>query len=95
MPALRNAPVPKLGLRLHAQVPRLRARLEGVMKTAQQREEAFRMDFEALCEKHNATINVTDDGKPYGMHNGVATVTMEASWDGNGNQTEEYTEFNL
>lgn len=65
------------------------------MKTARQREEEFRADFKALLSKYGAEINVTDDGRPYGMHSGVCTVTMDGTHDKDGETIEEFTEFKL
>lgn len=42
-----------------------------------------------------AGLVITDDGKDYGMHNGIAVVTMMSEWDEAGNQMAEYTEFQL
>ena len=65
------------------------------MKTAKEREEAFRADFAELLKKHDAEFEVTDDGKAYGMHSGIAVVSMSSSWDETGEQITEYTEFRL
>ena len=42
-----------------------------------------------------AELDITDDGKSYGMHSGIAVVTMMSEWDESGNQTAEYTEFRI
>lgn len=65
------------------------------MKTAAEREAAFREDFEALLKRHKAEFDVTDDGRPYGMHSGVAEITMSGEWDEDGSQTAEYAEFRI
>lgn len=65
------------------------------MKTSQQREEAFRADLAELLKKHNAEMNVTDDGSPWGMHVGICQVWMSPEWDADGNQIADYTEFKL
>lgn len=65
------------------------------MKTAKQRESEFRADLKALLEKHKAELDITDDGRNYGMHSGIAVVTMMNEWDEDGNQTAEYTEFRI
>lgn len=65
------------------------------MQTAKEREEAFRRDLAALLDKHEAEIDVTDDGRPYGMHSGVCRVTMQGLWDENGDPIAEHTEFEL
>jgi hypothetical protein len=65
------------------------------MKTPQEREAAFRRDLAELLAKHNAEIDVTDDGKPWGQHSGIAVVTMMNEFDEAGNETAEYTEFRL
>lgn len=66
-----------------------------IVKTAKQREEEFRADMKALLEKHHAEIDVTDDGRPYGMHSGVCRVTMDGKYDSYGETLEEFAEFEL
>jgi len=65
------------------------------MKTAKDREEAFRRDLVELLAKHKAELKITDDGKSYGMHSGIAEVTMMSEWDAEGNLTADYTEFRI
>lgn len=65
------------------------------MKTAKEREEAFRRDFAELLAKHKAEFDVTDDGASFGMHSGIALVSMHGEWDSNGDPVAEYTEFRL
>lgn len=65
------------------------------MKTKKEREEEFRRDLAELLAKHKAELDITDDGKSYGMHSGIAVVTMMNEWDEDGNQTAEYTEFRI
>lgn len=65
------------------------------MKTSAQREAEFRADLAALLEKHGAEMRVTDDGRAYGMHAGVCTISMDGEWDHNGDLTAEFTEFYL
>ncbi|MDP1709176.1 MAG: hypothetical protein Q8L89_08970 [Gammaproteobacteria bacterium] len=65
------------------------------MQTAKEREEAFRRDLAELLAKHKAELNIADDGKSYGMHSGIAEVTMMSEWDEAGNQTADYTEFRI
>lgn len=65
------------------------------MQTPKEREEAFRRDLAELLAKHKAELDITDDGKDYGMHSGIAVVTMLGEWDGDGNKTAEYTEFRI
>ena len=67
---------------------------QGEPLSAKAREAAFRADFAALLAKHGAELEVTDDGKPYGLHNGVAIISMQGIW-ADGEQTAEYTEFRL
>ena len=63
------------------------------MRTSKEREEAFRRDLEELLAKHNAELDITDDARAYGMHRGIAVVSMMNEWDCDGNQTAEYTDF--
>lgn len=65
------------------------------MKTAQEREDAFRDDLAQLLAKHGAEMDVTDDGRDFGLHRGVCEISMNGKWDENGNQVAEYTEFRL
>ncbi len=65
------------------------------MQTRQEREAAFRRDLAELLAKHKAELDITDDGRPWGGHNGIAVVTMMSEWDEAGNQTAEYTEFRI
>ena len=65
------------------------------MRTPEEREADFRADLAELLAKHKAELDITDDGKSYGMHCGIAVVTMMSEWDAAGTQTAEYTEFRL
>lgn len=65
------------------------------MKTPADREAAFRKDLADLLAKHGADLEITDDGKPYGMHTGIATVTMYSDWDDTGVQIADFTEFRI
>lgn len=65
------------------------------MRTPKEREDAFRRDLAELMARHRAELDITDDGKSYGLHQGIAVVTMMSEWDADGNQTAEYTEFRL
>ena len=64
------------------------------MKTAIEREAEFRKDLQALLNKHGAELNITDDGKPYGMHRAVCRVEMDGIYE-NGCTVLEYAEFDL
>lgn len=70
-------------------------KLTGSVQTSKEREEAFRRDLVELLAKHKAEIDITDDGKGYGMHSGIVVVTMMSECDEDGNKTAEYTEFRL
>lgn len=65
------------------------------MRPAQQREADFRRELAELLRKHGAEIQVTDDGRPYGLHSGICRVTMEGKYDKDGAVVEDYTEFDL
>lgn len=65
------------------------------MKTAKQRECEFLADLKILLEKHGAEIDITDDGRPYGLHSGVCLVSMSGKYAEDGEMTEEYAEFRL
>jgi len=51
------------------------------MKTKAEREAEFRKDLQELLNKHKAELNITDDGKPYGMHSAICRVEMDGSYD--------------
>ena len=40
------------------------------------RQEAFMADLQELLNKHKAELEVTDNGRPYGMHAGVCEVSL-------------------
>ncbi len=65
------------------------------MRTAKEIEAEFRADLAALLAKHGAELNITDDGKGYGFHCGIAEVTVMSKYDEDGNQIVEYTEFRI
>ena len=58
------------------------------MKTAKELEKSFRQDFANLLKKHNAEIEITDDGKSYGFHSGIVVITISSLDD-------EFCEFRL
>jgi hypothetical protein len=67
-----------------------------MMKTKEEREAEFRKDLQKLLLKHSAELNITDDGKPYGMHKSVVRVEMDGSYDyEKGVAVLPYTEFDL
>ena len=57
--------------------------------TPDERRDAFIRDLQAVLNRHKAEIQVTDDGKAYGMHVGVACVTLDSDGD------LPFTEFTL
>ncbi|HET6497501.1 MAG TPA: hypothetical protein VFH17_00400 [Coriobacteriia bacterium] len=61
------------------------------MKTAREREEAFRFGLLELLAKHNAELLITDGG----MHKGVVIVTMPPQCDERGDVVAECAEFDL
>jgi len=66
------------------------------MKTAAEQEKNFRRDFNALLKKYDAEIEITDDDKPYGMHRGIAIITILGKYDyKKGEKINEFCEFNL
>lgn len=65
------------------------------MTPAVRREAEFRRDLAELLAKHRAEIDVGDDGRPFGMHSGVARVSLDAVYDADGETLAEYAEFEL
>lgn len=57
--------------------------------TPEQRRDAFLSDLQAVLNRHKAEVIVTDDGKGYGMHSGLARVTLDTDGD------LPFTEFDL
>ena len=57
--------------------------------TPEHRQARFLGDLQSVLDTHKAEILVTDDGRDYGMHSGVAHVSLEADGD------LPYTEFDL
>jgi len=64
------------------------------MKTAKEREEAFRKDFQELLTKHNAEVDIMEQLTDHYLIS-VIEVIMPGKWDADGNQIDEYTEFKL
>lgn len=60
---------------------------------AKEREAAFRAALDELCKKHGAELELTDDGKPYGMHSPVLFISMVGEYDKDGNTIKEYCNF--
>lgn len=50
---------------------------QGYAMNNEQREQAFRDAIAKVCAEFNAEIQITDDGKPYGMHSPIMSVTMD------------------
>lgn len=63
--------------------------------TAAQRESAFRAELAELLARHGAELEVTDDGRNYGMQSGVCRITMNGVYDKDGDVVQEYAEFTL
>ncbi len=53
------------------------------------RKEDFMSDLQALLDKHNAELEVSDDGGEYGMHLGVCIISFASDSD------HAYLEFKL
>ncbi len=53
------------------------------------RKEDFMSDLQALLNKHNAELEVSDDGGEYGMHLGVCIISFASDPD------RTYLEFEL
>lgn len=63
--------------------------------TSKEREDAFRKDLKELLSKHNAELQITDDGRDWGMHSGIAIVSISSEFDSNGDLVAESTEFQI
>ena len=51
------------------------------MKTASEREAEFRRELNHLLDKYDAEIDITDDGKDYGMHTGICEIYLPGKYD--------------
>ena len=65
------------------------------MKTKEEREKHFREELRQLLSRHQAELDIGDDGKPYGMQSGVATITMESIWNDDGDLIADFCEFEI
>ena len=66
------------------------------MLTSKEREESFRKELKELLSKHKAEFDITDDGRPYGMHSSIGMVYMDSEYDKETFEcTKEYTGFRL
>ncbi len=66
------------------------------MKNAFERETDFRKDLESLLKKHGAELEITDDGKPYGMSSPIVIISMVRKYDWeNDNLDCDFCEFEL
>lgn len=66
------------------------------MLTSKEREESFRKDLKELLDKHKAEMDITDDGRPYGMHSGEVRIYMDGEYCKETFECiKEYTEFIL
>lgn len=66
------------------------------MLTSKEREESFRKDLDKLLKKHKAEIEVTDDGKPYGLHSAICKIYLDGVYDKDTHECiAEYTDFLL
>lgn len=63
-------------------------------QSSAERERAFRDALKTLCEQHGAEIEITDDGRPYGMQSGALIVTMQPVYEGD-ECVKEFCEFGL
>lgn len=60
---------------------------------ARNREQAFRDAILAVCREHGAELEVTDDGKSYGMHSPILLVTMASVYEGD-RLVKDFVQFN-
>ncbi len=65
------------------------------MKKAAQREHEFIAALTALLREHGAELQVTDDGKSFGMQSSVCVISMDSQYENEGPCIAEYAEFNL
>ena len=63
--------------------------------TANERETAFRMKLRILLEGNGAEMQITDDGKEWGMHSGIVIITMMSEYDDDGNLIKDFCEFEI
>ena len=63
--------------------------------SSNERQVAFISKLKTLLESAGAELQVTDDGKSYGMHSGICIISMNAVYDNDGNMIKDFCEFEL
>ena len=66
-----------------------------MLKTNVEIEKDFRADLDILLKKYDAELEITDDGKSYGMHSPIVIISIPSKEDKKGNRIRDYCEFNL
>lgn len=59
----------------------------------QERERLFREAIAKVCTEHGAEMEITDDGKPYGMASPILRVTFETKRDENDEIVADFFSF--
>ena len=62
---------------------------------AAERKAQFLKEFQELLDKHDAEFELMDNGGAYHASLSVANISMRGEWDGDGNLSNEYVEFDL
>ena len=65
------------------------------MLTKEERRDAFIKDLRDLLKKHDAELELGDDGKSYGMHSPILILSFDSEWNDKGEQTKEFGSFEL
>lgn len=65
------------------------------MKTKEARRDDFLADLNELMKIHGAELQLTDDGKPYGLHSPRILLSLDGEYTKDGDVIAEYGEFEL
>lgn len=65
------------------------------MKTKEQRRDEFFAELKQLMEKHGAELQLTDDGKPYGLHRPLVLLSFNGEYTNDGDVILEFGDFEL
>jgi hypothetical protein len=65
------------------------------MRTKEARRDTFLAELKALMETHGAELELTDDGKPYGLHSPRILLSFDGEYTKDGEVIAEYGEFEL
>lgn len=65
------------------------------MKTKEQRRDEFLSELKELMIKHGAELQLTDDGRPNGLHSPLVLLSFDEKYTDDGDMLLEYGYFEL